>query len=80
MRLGQLALEVDILPIAGDNEETATLADLIGGVAGELSPFEHLSGFSIDGVDLHTSALPQGWRGPLAKVRNAQHGRPFGRA
>jgi hypothetical protein len=29
--------------------------------AGELSPFEELHGFSIDGVDLETSALPAGW-------------------
>lgn len=32
--------EIDILPIADSNEETAQLADRIEGVAGELSPFE----------------------------------------
>ena len=47
-----MSIEVDILPIADSNEETARLADLIEGVAGELSPFEALHGFSIDGVDL----------------------------
>jgi hypothetical protein len=26
--------------------------------------------FSIDGVDLQTSALPEGWRGRLVKVQN----------
>src|SRR5580704_15574681 len=41
------------------------------GVAGELSPFEQLHGFSIDGVDLQTSALPEGWRDRLIKVQNA---------
>jgi hypothetical protein len=56
-----MSAEVDILPIADDNDETARLADLIEGVAGELSPFEELHGFSIDGVDLETSALPAGW-------------------
>lgn len=35
-----MSVEVDILPIADDNEETARLADLIEGVAGEFSPFE----------------------------------------
>jgi hypothetical protein len=47
-----MSAEVDILPIADDNDETARLADLIEGVAGELSSFEELHGFSIDGVDL----------------------------
>lgn len=66
-----MSIEVDILPIAGDNDETARLADLIEGVAGEFSPFEQLHGFSIDGVDLTTSALPAGWRDRLVKVQNA---------
>lgn len=35
-----MSIEVDILPIADTNEETARLADLIEGVAGEFSPFE----------------------------------------
>src|SRR5687768_1151269 len=47
-----MSVEVDILPIADDNQETARLADLIEGVAGEFSTFEELHGFSIDGVDL----------------------------
>lgn len=63
--------EVDILPIADSNEETAQLADIIEGVAGELSPFEELHGFRIDGVDLETSVLPEGWRDRLVKVQNA---------
>ncbi len=53
---------VDILPIADSNDESARLADLIEGVAGELSPFDELHGFSIDGVDLDTAVLPDGWR------------------
>jgi len=57
-----MSVEVDILPIADDNAETARLADLIEGVAGEFSPFEELHGFSIDGVDLETSVLPDRWR------------------
>lgn len=67
-----MSVEIDVLPIAADNEETARLADLIEGVAGELSPFEQLHGYSIDGVDLQTSALPQGWRDRL--VHNSPAG------
>lgn len=70
-----MSAEIDVLPIAGSNEETAQLADRFEGAAGEFSPFEQLHGFSIDGVDLRRSALPEGWRGRLVKVQNAKHGR-----
>ena len=73
-----MSVEVDILPIAENNDETARLADLIEGVAGEFSPFEELHGFSIDGVDLQTSALPEGWRDRLVKVQNANTAAPTG--
>lgn len=73
-----MSVEVDILPIAADNAETERLADLIEGVAGEFSPFEELHGFSIDGVDLNTSALPAGWRNRLVKVQNANTAAPDG--
>ena len=72
------SVEIDILPIADDNSETERLADLIEDVAGEFSPFEELHGFSIDGVDLTTSALPTGWRGRLVKVQNANTAAPDG--
>ncbi len=55
-----MSVEIDILPIADGNAEIKRLADLIEGAAGELSPFEELHGFSIDGVDLETSVLPEG--------------------
>lgn len=73
-----MSVEVDILPIADGNDETARLADLIEGVAGEFSPFEQLHGFSIDGVDLETTVLPEGWRGRLVKVQNANTAAPSG--
>lgn len=73
-----MSVEVDILPIAADNQQTARLADLIEGVAGELSPFEQLHGYSIDGVDLETSALPDGWRSRLVRVQNANTAAPSG--
>lgn len=66
-----MSVEVDVLPIADTNEETAQLADKIEGVAGEWSPFEEQHGFSIDGVDLDTAVLPDGWRDRLVKVQNA---------
>lgn len=73
-----MSLEIDILPIAADNDEVARLADLIEGVAGEFSAFEDLHGFSIDGVDMDTSALPDGWRDRLVKVQNANTAAPSG--
>jgi hypothetical protein len=57
-----MSAEIDVLPIAEDNEETARLADVIEAVAGEWPPFEQQHGFSIDGVDLSTPILPEGWR------------------
>ena len=39
-RAATMSVEVDVLPIAESNEETARLADLIEGVAGEFSPYE----------------------------------------
>jgi hypothetical protein len=74
-----MSIEIDILPIADDNDETTRLADLIEGVAGEWSPFEEQHGFSIDGVDQLTSVLPDGWRDRLVKVQNANTAAPSGR-
>jgi hypothetical protein len=65
------SLEIDVLPIADTDGEIARLADEIEGVAGELSPFAQTHGFSIDGVDLQTSALPHGWGERLVKVQNS---------
>jgi hypothetical protein len=74
-----MSIEIDILPIADDNDETTRLADLIEGVAGEWSPFEQQHGFSIDGVDQLTSVLPDGWRDRLVKVQNANTAAPSGK-
>jgi hypothetical protein len=68
-----MSVEVDIMPIANSNDETARLADLIEGVAGEFSRFEQLHGFSIDGVDLETSTLPDGWRDRVGESAERQH-------
>lgn len=73
-----MSMEVDVLPIAPTNEETMRLADDIEGVAGEFSPFEQLHGFSIDGVDLGTAVLPDGWRDRLVMVQNANTAAPGG--
>lgn len=73
-----MSVEVDILPIAEHADEVGALADLLEGVAGEFSPFEQLHGFSIDGVDLTTCVLPDGWRDRLVKVQNANTAAPSG--
>lgn len=73
-----MSLEIDVLPLADDADETARLADLIEGVAGEWSPFEQQHGFSIDGVDLATAVLPADWRDRLVKVQNANTAAPSG--
>lgn len=73
-----MSLEIDILPIARDNEETSRLADLIEGAAGEFSPFEILHGFYLDGVGMATSTLPAGWRERLVGVSNANTAAPGG--
>jgi hypothetical protein len=64
-----MSTEIDILPLGTDGSETARLADLIEGVAGEWSPFEDQHGFNIDGVDLEAAVLPTGWRDRLIKSR-----------
>ena len=46
------------------------LADEIEGVAGELSPFDQLHRFHLDGVDETTATLPKGWRDRLVPVQN----------
>jgi hypothetical protein len=71
-----MSVEVDILPIADSNDETARLADLIEGVAGEFSTFEELHGFGIDGVDLEMSALLDRRRDRLVQVQNANTAAP----
>jgi hypothetical protein len=73
-----MSSEVDVLPIAASNAETAELADRIEGVAGEWSPFEEQYGFSIDGVDLDTAVLPAGWRDRLVRVQNPNTAAPGG--
>lgn len=73
-----MSLEVDVLPIADTPARTSELADLIEGVAGEWSTFEEVHGFSIDGVDLDTAILPDGWRDRLVKVQNTNTAAPSG--
>jgi len=73
-----MSIEIDILPLVDDNDETARLADLIEEIAGEWSPFEEQHGFSIDGVDWETAVLPDGWRDRLVRVQNANTAAPAG--
>lgn len=73
-----MSVEIDILPLVEDSDETTRLADLLEGAAGEWSPFEEQHGFSIDGVDHTTAVLPDGWRNRLVKVQNANTAAPSG--
>ncbi|WP_236742971.1 DUF6036 family nucleotidyltransferase [Mycobacteroides abscessus] len=59
-----------LAPIADTAAEIQRFADDIEGVAGEFSSFEQQHGFRIDGVDLGTCALPEGWRKRLVRVQN----------
>jgi hypothetical protein len=68
--VAHLSAEVDVMPDVDDFALMVELADLIEGVGGELSPFEELHGFALDGVDLTTSVLPLGWRDRLVVVCN----------
>lgn len=74
-----ISREVDILPIANSEADVLAMVDLLEGVAGELSTFEETHGFSIDGVDLNTAKLPEGWRERLVRVQNANMAPPGGR-
>lgn len=65
-----LSAEIDVIPDVEDFDLMVRLSDLIEGVGGELSPFEELHGFALDGVDLTTSVLPLGWRKRLVVVSN----------
>lgn len=73
-----MSREVDVLPLADSNNETGRLADLIEAMAGEWSPFEQQHGFAIDGVDMDTAVLPDGWRDRLVKVQNVNTAAPSG--
>jgi len=73
------SLEVDILPIAESNDQTARLAVVIDGIAGEFPPFEQRHGFSIDGVDLETAVLPEGRRERLVRDQNTNTTAPSGK-
>ena len=65
-----LSAEVDLMPDVDDLDLMVRLSDLIEAVAGELSPFEELHGFALDGVDLTMSMLPLGWRDRLVVASN----------
>jgi hypothetical protein len=60
--------EVDIAPLHDDDGQS--LATLLDGVAGELSPFHQTHGFYIQGVGRDTAILPDGWEERLVRVSN----------
>jgi len=66
-----LSQEVDILPPGATPADTERMADMLTGVAGELSVFDETHKFHLDGVDETTAMLPQEWQDRLVRVSNA---------
>jgi hypothetical protein len=60
------SMEVDIAPRNFPEREA-----LIEGSIGELSPFHETFGFWVDGIDIRTITLPDGWESRLVVVDNA---------
>ncbi len=71
-------MDVDALLIANENRETACPADIIEGIARRILEFKDLHGFSIDGVDIRTSTVPEGWRESWVKVQGVNTAVPGG--
>jgi hypothetical protein len=65
------SLEVDI---GFFNDPDGHKADLVEGRCGEDSDYSRMFGFAIDGVDLGTATLPDGWWDRLVDVENANTG------
>jgi len=59
------SMEADIM-IPGSQEKT----DLVEAAIGELSQFHNTYGYYVQGVDLTTSTLPEGWRNRLVNICN----------
>ncbi|NLE98899.1 MAG: hypothetical protein GX596_13065 [Propionibacterium sp.] len=62
--------EADILAEGDTPEETRKNAELLAGVAGELSDFDDQHDFYLDGVDESTAILPKNWRTRLVRFSN----------
>lgn len=61
-----VSVEADVFPL-----NKPALADLIEGCLGELSPFHQAFGYYAQGIAEETATLPDGWRGRLVQIRNA---------
>jgi hypothetical protein len=70
------SVEVDIAPLHDDDAQS--LATLLDGVAGELSPFHQTHGFYLQGVGRDTAILPDGWEERLVRVSNDNTNRRTG--
>ncbi len=60
------SVEVDMAPVHRLDQ-----IDAIDGALGELSPFHATHGFYVHGIPVEAATLPDGWRGRLVKVQNA---------
>lgn len=64
-----MSREVDILPLTLSPADTEELAEKLG-AHGELTLFDETHGFHVDGVDMTTAVLPQGWHERLVPVKS----------
>lgn len=69
------SIEIDI-GFFGDDD--GALADLVEGAAGEFSPYGKTHSFYIDGVDMTTAKLPQGWWNRLVRYEGRNTGGAVG--
>ena len=60
-----MSMEADVFALYAEE-----LSDAIDGAIGEFSRFHEMNGYYAQGVDSHTSVLPQGWRERLVRVQN----------
>lgn len=60
-----VSMEVDIAP-----KNKPEMSELIDGSLGELSMFNETHGFYVDGLNIETAVLPQGWEERCIRVQN----------
>jgi hypothetical protein len=56
-----MSAEIDIMPVAADEDEIERLSDYLHGAAGQDSRFQETHGFHIDGITIETAVLPPEW-------------------
>ena len=65
-----MSTEADVVPL--EDDEAESLASLIDGTIGEMSPFDQVYGYYAQGVGKRTAILPSGWASRLVPLRSEQ--------